>query len=52
VVIDPAFLRPAEVDLLIGDATKAKLELGWSCDVDFYELIEMMVASDIASLAH
>jgi len=50
VVIDPKFLRPAEVDLLVGDATKAKAELGWDCAVDFYGLIEMMVAADLAAL--
>src|SRR5487761_2113280 len=44
VVIDPAFIRPAEVDLLVGDATKAHEQLGWKCDVDFYALVEMMVA--------
>jgi len=50
VVIDPKFLRPAEVDLLVGDASKAKAELGWECAVDFYGLIEMMVAADLAAL--
>jgi GDPmannose 4,6-dehydratase len=49
VVTDPKFLRPAEVDLLVGDATKARTELGWTCDVDFYRLIEMMVAADLAT---
>ena len=49
-VIDPKFLRPAEVDLLVGDASKAKAELGWECAVDFYGLIEMMVAADLAAL--
>ena len=50
VVVDPAFLRPAEVDLLVGDATKAHRELEWKCDVDFYGLIEMMVAADVHAL--
>jgi GDPmannose 4,6-dehydratase len=50
VVIDQAFIRPAEVDLLVGDATKAHDLLGWKCDVDFYGLIEMMVAADIDAL--
>lgn len=50
VVVDPAFLRPAEVDLLVGDATKAQRELEWKCDVDFYGLIEMMVAADVHAL--
>ena len=51
VVIDPAFIRPAEVDLLVGDATKAQDRLGWTCDVDFYGLVEMMVAADLDALA-
>jgi GDPmannose 4,6-dehydratase len=51
VVVDPKFMRPAEVDLLVGDATKAHAELGWRCEVDFYGLIEMMVAADVAALA-
>ena len=51
VVVDPAFLRPAEVDLLVGDATKARHQLGWKCEVDFYALIEMMVTSDMQALA-
>ena len=50
VVIDPAFIRPAEVDLLVGDATKAHEDLGWKCEVDFYGLIEMMVAADLDAL--
>ncbi len=50
VVTDPALLRPAEVDLLVGDATRAERELGWRADVDFYRLIEMMVAADRAAL--
>jgi len=52
VVVDPKFIRPAEVDLLVGDAAKAHEQLGWKCDVDFYGLIEMMVAADIDALAH
>jgi len=45
--IDPTLLRPAEVDLLIGDATKAKQELGWTPTVDFARLISMMVDADL-----
>ena len=52
VVIDPAFLRPAEVDLLVGDPSKARAALGWNCDVDFFGLIEMMVAADLDALAN
>jgi GDPmannose 4,6-dehydratase len=48
--IDPAFLRPAEVDLLVGDPSKAQEILDWKCDVDFYGLIEMMVSSDLDAL--
>ena len=44
---DPKFLRPAEVDLLIGDATKARTELGWEPEVDFASLVKMMVAHDL-----
>ena len=48
VVIDPAFLRPAEVDLLIGDPAKAKAELGWVPKTTFTELVHMMVDADLA----
>ena len=44
---DQRFFRPAEVDLLIGDATKAKTKLGWQPKVDFATLIQMMVANDL-----
>lgn len=45
---NPAFMRPAEVDLLIGDATKAQRELGWTPKVGFEELVRMMVDHDLA----
>ncbi len=45
---DPKFFRPAEVDLLIGDPTKAKEKLGWEPEVQFPELVKMMVANDLA----
>jgi GDPmannose 4,6-dehydratase len=45
---DPRFLRPAEVELLIGDPSKAKKHLGWTPDVDFVGLIQMMVDADLA----
>jgi GDPmannose 4,6-dehydratase len=51
VVIDPKFYRPAEVDLLIGDCSKAKVELGWEPTVSFEALISMMVDSDLAALS-
>lgn len=50
VVIDPKFVRPAEVDLLLGDCTKAKQKLGWKLEVGFEQLIKMMVDEDIARL--
>jgi len=47
VKIDPAFIRPAEVDLLIGDPAKAKRDLGWEPTVTFEEMIRMMVDADM-----
>ena len=44
---DPRFFRPAEVDLLVGDATKARTKLGWKPEVDFIELVEKMVSHDL-----
>jgi GDPmannose 4,6-dehydratase len=44
---DPRFMRPAEVDLLVGDASKAKARLGWEPKVSFDELVRMMVRSDL-----
>ncbi len=51
VVVDEKFYRPAEVDLLIGDANKAKTQLGWQPEVSFKELIEMMVQADFDELS-
>jgi GDPmannose 4,6-dehydratase len=51
VKIDPALIRPAEVDLLLGDASKAKRELGWEPSVSFEKMIKMMVDSDIQHLS-
>jgi GDPmannose 4,6-dehydratase len=48
VVIDERFLRPAEVDLLVGDPSKAEKVLGWHRQVDFPSLVAMMVESDLA----
>lgn len=48
VEIDPRYLRPAEVDLLLGDATLARQKLGWKPRVSFPELVKMMVDSDLA----
>jgi GDPmannose 4,6-dehydratase len=51
VVTDPRFVRPAEVDVLIGDAGKAREKLGWEPEVTFERLVEMMVESDLARLS-
>ncbi|MCX7430064.1 MAG: GDP-mannose 4,6-dehydratase [Planctomycetia bacterium] len=45
--IDPRYFRPAEVDLLLGDSTKARTKLGWKPRVSFNQLVEMMVESDL-----
>ncbi len=47
VVVDSQYLRPAEVDQLIGDATKAREKLGWKPEVSFRELVHMMVDADL-----
>jgi len=49
--VDPAFIRPAEVDHLVGDAGKARRVLGWTPEVDFERLVAMMVDADLARLA-
>ena len=51
VLQDPRFERPAEVDLLMGDATKARETLGWTPKVTFEELVTMMYESDLAQEA-
>ena len=45
--IDPRYFRPTEVDLLIGDPSKARNELGWNPEVDLEKLISMMVEHDL-----
>ena len=52
VEIDPKYYRPAEVDVLIGDASKAKKQLGWVPKTKFPELVRIMTDADIALLAH
>jgi GDPmannose 4,6-dehydratase len=47
---NPRYMRPAEVDLLQADPTKAKRELGWSPNVKFPELVAMMVDADLERL--
>jgi GDPmannose 4,6-dehydratase len=49
--VDPALLRPAEVEHLLGDASKARAELGWTPTVDFKQLVEMMVDADLQLLS-
>ncbi|MBE7559400.1 GDP-mannose 4,6-dehydratase [bacterium] len=44
---DPRFLRPAEVDMLVGDASRAKAELGWEAKVRYRELAAMMLEADL-----
>ena len=51
VVADPKLLRPAEVDHLVGDASKARRELGWEPKTSFRELVELMVDADLARLS-
>jgi GDPmannose 4,6-dehydratase len=48
VVVDPAFIRPAEVDLLLADPTRSRRVLGWKPEVSFEGLVKMMVDSDLA----
>ena len=50
VAVDPKLLRPAEVDHLVGDASRARRELGWEPTVDFRQLIELMVDADLERL--
>jgi GDPmannose 4,6-dehydratase len=49
--VDSSLLRPAEVEHLLGDPSKAKVELGWTPDVDFKRLVQMMVDADVERLA-
>jgi len=50
VVVDPRFLRPADVDFLVADANKARTKLGWETAVTFEELIQMMIDADLVAL--
>ncbi len=47
VAVDPGYFRPTEVELLLGDATKAKSVLGWQSKTTFAELVKLMVTADI-----
>jgi GDPmannose 4,6-dehydratase len=50
VVVDPKLLRPADVDFLVADATKARTKLGWEPTVTFEQLIQMMIDADLELL--
>jgi GDPmannose 4,6-dehydratase len=50
--IDPVYFRPTEVDLLIGDASKARQKLGWKPKTSFAQLVKEMVAADLAIARH
>jgi GDPmannose 4,6-dehydratase len=50
VVVDPQFQRPADVETLLGDASKARKKLGWKYGVTFKELVHEMVEADLARL--
>ena len=52
VEIDPTYFRPTEVDLLVGDASKARAELGWQPTVTFEELVSEMINADLQLLSH
>ncbi|MCU0620232.1 MAG: GDP-mannose 4,6-dehydratase, partial [Gemmatimonadales bacterium] len=51
VVVDERFMRPAEVDLLMADPSRAKAELGWTPATTFAQLVQMMVDADLERLA-
>lgn len=51
VVMDPQLKRPAEVEILLGDATRARQQLGWSCQIKFKELVREMVEADVHVLS-
>ena len=50
VEVDPRYFRPTEVDLLIGDATKAREDLGWEPTITLQQMVEEMIASDLAEM--
>jgi GDPmannose 4,6-dehydratase len=47
---DPQFLRPADIDLLVGDARRASMTLGWQPRISFTEMVQEMVENDIETL--
>ena len=50
-VIDPQYYRPAEVDVLLADASKARAKLGWRPEMPFDDLVRMMVDADLAAVS-
>jgi GDPmannose 4,6-dehydratase len=50
VVQDPRFMRPAEVDLLVGDPRQAREQLGWQAETSFEELVQLMVEAELAAI--
>jgi GDPmannose 4,6-dehydratase len=52
IAVDPQYFRPTEVDILVGDASKAKEILGWEPKVTLEELVKMMVKADLKEAAH
>ena len=50
IAVDPRYFRPTEVDMLVGDATRARTKLRWSPTVTFTELVDMMVDADLAAV--
>jgi len=48
--VDPRYFRPAEVNSLLGDASKAKRQLGWTSQVGFGELVKIMVDAEISKI--
>lgn len=47
IVTDPSYLRPTEVDMLVGDASKAKAKMGWEAKTKFKDLVKLMVETDL-----
>jgi len=52
VQVDPRYFRPTEVDLLVGDSSKAKQRLGWSHETSVRDLVREMVTADLALMRH
>ncbi len=50
--VDPRYFRPTEVDLLVGDPSKARQRLGWRHKISFENMVKEMVASDLTAVKH